>query len=189
VVVGDVVGHGISAALLMASVRSALRQRLASAGSISEVIADVNRQMTADLADSGRFVTLLYLVVDPQRRIAKWVRAGHDPAILYDPTSGEFSELAGYGMALGVDRQCRYEENLKENLPRGSIILMGTDGIWETRNQDGMMFGRAALYDTIRNYSTAGAAEIMSEIIDRIDRFRNVPDYEDDVTLVVIKLV
>ena len=189
VVVGDVVGHGISAALLMASVRSALHQRLALPGTISQVISDVNRQMTADLADSGRFVTLFYLTIDPERRAAKWVRAGHDPAILYDPMTGKFIELAGSGMALGIDRQHRYEENLKDNLPLGSVIVMGTDGIWETRNQDGQMFGRAALYNTIRNNSALSAEKIMSKIIDRIDRFRNAPEPEDDVTLVVVKLV
>jgi serine phosphatase RsbU (regulator of sigma subunit) len=189
VVVGDVVGHGISAALLMASVRSALHQRLALPGTISQVISDVNRQMTADLADSGRFVTLFYLTIDPERRAAEWVRAGHDPAILYDPMTGKFIELAGSGMALGIDRQYRYEENLKDNLPRGSVIVMGTDGIWETRNQDGQMFGRAALYNTIRNNSALSAEKIMSKIIDRIDRFRNAPEPEDDVTLVVVKLV
>jgi len=189
VVVGDVVGHGISAALLMASVRSALHQRLASAGSNSQVIADINRQMAADLADSGRFVTLFYMTVDPERRAVKWVRAGHDPAIVYDPTTGEFIELAGSGMALGIDRQCQYEENRKGDLPRGSVIVIGTDGIWEARNESDQMFGRAALYDIISNNSEATASEIMATIFDQIDSFRNAAEPEDDVTLVVIKLL
>ena len=189
VVVGDVVGHGIAAALLMASVRSALHQRLASAGSNSQVIADVNRQMAADLADSGRFVTLFYMTVDPERRAVKWVRAGHDPAIVYDPTTGEFIELAGSGMALGIDRQCQYEENRKDDLPRGSVIVIGTDGIWEARNESDQMFGRTALYDIISNNSGATASEIMATIFDQIDSFRNAAEAEDDVTLVVIKLI
>ena len=62
---GDVAGHGISSALLMASVRSALRQRLALPGSISQIIGNVNHQLAGDLADSGQFVTLFYLTVDP----------------------------------------------------------------------------------------------------------------------------
>jgi sigma-B regulation protein RsbU (phosphoserine phosphatase) len=80
VVVGDVAGHGISSALLMASVRSSLRQRLASPGSISQVIGDVNHQLAGDLEDSGQFVTLFYLEVDPTRANFEWVRAGHEPA-------------------------------------------------------------------------------------------------------------
>src|SRR5210317_162090 len=72
VVVGDVAGHGISSALLMATVRSALRQRLASPGSIEQVIADVNRQLVVDFGDSGQFVTLFYLAVDPTRKILEW---------------------------------------------------------------------------------------------------------------------
>ena len=137
VVVGDVAGHGISSALLMATVRSALRQRLASPGSIEQVIADVNRQLVVDFGDSGQFVTLFYLAVDPTRKILEWVRAGHEPAIFYDPTANSFSELAGSGMALGVDQLCQYQKNRIDAYPRGSIIVMGTDGVWEARNESG----------------------------------------------------
>jgi len=189
VVVGDVAGHGISSALLMATVRSAIRQRLALPGSIAQIIADVNRQLAGDFAESGEFVTLFYLSIDPARKTLEWVRAGHEPAICYDPAANDFLELSGSGMALGVDKQCQYEINRRENLPRGSIIVMGTDGVWETRNKSGQMFGLTAIYDIIRNNSAAGAHEIMEEIFDRYKKFRKAAQPEDDVTLVVVKLI
>jgi serine phosphatase RsbU (regulator of sigma subunit) len=189
VVVGDVAGHGISSALLMATVRSALRQRLALPGSIAQIIADVNRQLVVDFADSGQFVTLFYLAVDPIGQVLEWVRAGHEPAIFYDPAANDFLELSGSGMALGVDKQCQYEINRKEDLSRGSIIVMGTDGVWETRNESGQMFGRTAIYDVIRDNSAAGADVIMEAIFGQIKKFRKGAELEDDVTLVVVKLL
>ena len=188
VVVGDVAGHGISSALLMATVRSALRQRLASPGSIEQVIADVNRQLVVDFADSGQFVTLFYLSVDPTRKILEWVRAGHEPAIFYDPTANSFSELAGSGMALGVDQLCQYQKNRIDAYPRGSIIAIGTDGVWEARNESGQMYGRTAIYDVIRDNSAAGAEDIMEAVFNQIKKFRKAAESEDDVTLVVVKL-
>jgi sigma-B regulation protein RsbU (phosphoserine phosphatase) len=96
-------------------------------------------------------IPLFYLSIDPARQILEWVRAGHEPAICYDPAANDFLELSGSGLALGVDKQCKYEINRKEDLYRGSIIVMGTDGIWETRNESGQMFGRTAIYDIIRD--------------------------------------
>ena len=172
----------------MATVRSALGQRLASPGSIEQVIADVNRQLVVDFADSGQFVTLFYLSVDPTRKILEWVRAGHEPAIFYDPTANSFSELAGSGMALGVDQLCQYQKNRIDAYPRGSIIAIGTDGVWEARNESGQMYGRTAIYDVIRDNSAAGAEDIMEAVFDQIKKFRKAAESEDDVTLVVVKL-
>jgi serine phosphatase RsbU (regulator of sigma subunit) len=189
VVVGDVAGHGISSALLMASVRSALRQRLAWPGSISQIISDVNHQLAGDLADSGQFVTLFYLEVDPAREIFEWVRAGHEPAFFYDPVANKFYELAGSGIALGVDKHCRYEINRKDDIPRGSILMLATDGVWETRNASGQMFGRRAIYDIIRKNSMAGADNIIKAIFEQISKFRKGAEPEDDITLVVLKFL
>ncbi len=188
VAVGDVAGHGISSALLMATVRSALRQRLALPGSIAQIITDVNRQLSVDFADSGQFVTLFYLALDPANQILEWVRAGHEPAILYDPTRNSFLELGGTGMALGVDKYCQYEKRRIEGFSSGGIIVIGTDGVWEARNDSGQMFGRTAIKDIIREHSAAGADDIIETIFSQIKKFRNASQPEDDETLVVIKL-
>ena len=189
VVVADVVGHGISSALIMASVRSAIRQRLAMPGSISQIITDVNCQMSEDLADAHQFVTLFYLVVDPDTPTLKWVRAGHEPAILYDPVADDFIELHGSGMALGVDQHFQYEENQKQDFSRGSIVVLATDGVWEARNENGQMFGRTAVYDIIRKNSAASADEIMEAVFSQIKQFLEASKPEDDLTLVVVKIL
>jgi sigma-B regulation protein RsbU (phosphoserine phosphatase) len=85
IVVGDVSGHGISSALLMTTARAFFRQRSALPGRISAVVSDVNRLLAHDVADSGGFMTVFLLSIDRLNRRLSWVRAGHDPALLYDP--------------------------------------------------------------------------------------------------------
>lgn len=189
IAVGDVAGHGISSALLMAMVRSALRQRAALSGSISQIITDVNHELAADLSDSGQFVTLFYLTIDPLNQTLEWVRAGHEPAIYYDPVTDEFSELLGSGMALGVDNHWQYQENHKGDLRQNDIILICTDGVWETHNKNDEMIDRTTIYDVIRRHAASHASDIVEAIVDRIRDFRKDREPEDDVTLVVLKLV
>ena len=93
VTIGDVPGHGIAAALLMATVRAGLRQRVSLGGSLKDIVSDVNRQLVSDVEASGQFIGLFYLVLDPSERSIKWVRAGHAPAIVYDPDTDTFDEL------------------------------------------------------------------------------------------------
>jgi serine phosphatase RsbU (regulator of sigma subunit) len=92
-------------------------------------------------------------------------------------------------MALGVDQHFQYEENRKENISRGSIAVLATDGIWEARNESGHMFGRTAVYDIIRKNSAASADEIMEAIFSQIKKFLKTSKPEDDLTLVVLKIL
>jgi len=187
VVVGDVSGHGISSALIMATVRASLRQRLSLPGSTSRIISDVNHQLADDVQDSGQFVTLFFLVVDPVGRMLKWVRAGHDPAIYYDPAIAQIEELAGDGMALGVDPDAQYAVNEKGNFSPGSIIVLGTDGIWESRNSSGEMLGKDVINEIVRENASRCAAEILEAVITKIRKFQKGKKSDDDLTLVVVK--
>jgi sigma-B regulation protein RsbU (phosphoserine phosphatase) len=188
VVVGDVTGHGIEAALLMTTARAFLRARTFQPGSLAQVVTDVNRHLTGDLYETGRFMTLFYLTIDPKNGRLGWVRAGHDPAIIFDPATGHFQELRGEGIALGVDRSWHYEEYQKSGLAGGQIIFIGTDGIWETRAPRGDMFGKQRVYELIRSHAAASTADIADRVIEDLDRFRENPEPEDDITLVVIKV-
>jgi sigma-B regulation protein RsbU (phosphoserine phosphatase) len=188
IVIGDVSEHGIPSALLMASTRAFLRQRAALSGSIASVVTDVNRQLTRDVEDSGRFITLLFLQIDMDRRTVSWVRAGHDPAVLYDPSTDRFIELGGRGIALGIDKSWPYEEEKHAALAAGQIIFMSTDGIWEARNPRDEMFGKQALYQIVRQNSKAAAAEIQETILAELKQFQQEVEPVDDITLVIIKI-
>ena len=188
VAVGDVTGHGIDAALLMTTARGFLRMRASQCGSISQIIDEMNRHLALDVLDSGRFMTLFYLTIDTKNKDLRWVRAGHDPAILYDPRRDKFEELKGSGVALGVSETISYEENVKSGLTEGHIIAIGTDGIWEARNKDGKMFGKKRLRRILRQNATARAQDIIDAVYDDLDTFMAGRKPEDDITLVVIKI-
>lgn len=187
VAVGDVTGHGIAAALLMATGRALLRSRADRPGSMALMMCHINRQLSADTGHS-RFMTLCYLVIDAQGRTLRWVCAGHDPPITYDLRSGGFGELAGGGIPLGIDEDWRYAEYEAEASPDGQVILIGTDGIWEARNPAGEMFGKEPLYRIIRENAQRTAEQISQAVTETLAAFRETRSQEDDVTLVVIKV-
>jgi sigma-B regulation protein RsbU (phosphoserine phosphatase) len=188
IAIGDVSGHGISSALLMATVRSSLRQRTSLPGNIDKIISDVNRQLVQDVEDSGQFMTMFFLALDITTRQLEWVRAGHNPGIVYDPGSDSFSELGGSGIALGVDAEYIYEGNKKHDFSNGQIIFLSTDGIWEARNSKGEMLGKVPILNAIRNNSSSDAGQIIDVIFDILDKFIGKAKIEDDITSVVIKM-
>jgi len=188
VAIGDVSGHGISSALLMATVRSSLRQRVSLTGNIAHMVSDVNRQLVGDVEDSGQFMTMFLLIIDTATRQLEWVRAGHDPGIVYDPASDAFSELGGSGIALGVNADWIYERNEKTDFSGGQILFLSTDGVWEARNPAGEMLGKAPILDAIRQNASSGAAQIIDSIFDRLDKYTGGVKIEDDITAVVIKI-
>jgi sigma-B regulation protein RsbU (phosphoserine phosphatase) len=187
-VIGDVSGHGIPSALMMATGRAFLRQRSMLPGTAADIVSDVNRQMTRDFGESGSFMTLFYLTIDASNMCLYWVRAGHDPAIFYDPATDTFEELRGAGIALGVDSDGRYEQFQKTGLKKGQVIVLGSDGLWEARNPKGEMFGKEPIHQIIRQNPKAGAREILTSSFNAFNIFLGDRAPEDDVTLVVIKI-
>jgi sigma-B regulation protein RsbU (phosphoserine phosphatase) len=188
VVVGDITGHGVDAALLMTAARAFLRMRASQSGTISQIVTEMNRHLSQDVLDTGRFMTLFYLTIDPDDDQIGWVRAGHDPAVIYDPVRDAFEELKGAGIALGVNEDFTYPENRKTGLAEGQIIAVGTDGIWETCNQSGEMFGKKRFRNVIRQNAHAGASEILNTVYDELNQFAGGLKAEDDITLVIIKI-
>jgi len=187
IVVGDVSDHGIASALLMTTTRAFLRQRASMTGNLNQIIADVNRQLARDVEDSGRFMTLFFCEIDRPSRIIHWVNAGHDPAFAFDPDGGNFEELAGHSLPLGVSEKAAYQEFQRKILP-GQILLIGTDGIWESRNARGQMFGKERFCQVISAHARETAIEILQAVTDELNRFSHPLGKEDDVTLVVIKV-
>ena len=187
VVVGDVSDHGIPSALLMTTARALIRQRYAMPGDISQIVSDVNRHLTKDVQESGQFMTLFYGEIDSREKNVKWVRSGHDPALLYDPSTDTFEELTGTGIPLGVFESTLYKASYRK-IAAGQIIVIGTDCIWETQNTTGDMFGKENLQKIIREQAKAPATEIVVTVIDEVEKFRKPLEQEDDITLVVVKI-
>ena len=189
IVVGDITGHGVDSALLMTSARAFLRMRASQPGTLTDILTEMNQHLTEDIYATGRFMTLFGLSVSTKPTPGiRWIRAGHDPALLYDPFTGKFEELMGPGLALGVDRDYSFLQQQKNDLNQGTIIAIGTDGIWESRNKSGEMFGKDRLKNVIHKNASCKAEIILNEVLHEQARFSQGLPTEDDITLVVVKM-
>lgn len=186
VALGDVSGHGLEAALLMTTARALLRPRAAAPGDPAAVVADVNRELTRDTYGTGRFMTLFYMEIDRARGVAAFARAGHDPALLFDPATGRVTELSARGMALGVAEEARYETGTLAGLAPGQVILIGSDGLWEAENAAGEMFGKDRTRAVLTQAAPRGAQAALDALLVALDAHRGDKPLDDDVTLVVI---
>ncbi len=184
--VGDVTGHGVPSALLMATAR-ALLVATEDSETPAERVRRANRLLCRDVADSGRFMTLLAMEIRPASGQIRSVRAGHDPAMLYDPETEAFIECPGRGIPLGVIPDHPYEETVMAFDRPGQVLLLGTDGIWEARDPSGAWYGKERFMAVVRRAASGSAASIVAAILEDLAAFRAGRRQEDDVTLVVVK--
>jgi serine phosphatase RsbU (regulator of sigma subunit) len=187
IALGDVMGHGVAAALVMASVRAVLRDRALAAGSLSDLLGRLNRFILSD-HNGERFMTMHLSIIDSNSATMRWVSAGHDPAIIYDPSDGSFQQVGEGEMPLGIMDETEYREQTYGPLRAGQLILIGTDGVWEMPDVKGEPFGKQRLLDVMREFADRPAAEISAAIHDRLTSFRGDARQVDDVTYVVIKI-
>ncbi|WP_281760819.1 PP2C family protein-serine/threonine phosphatase [Pseudodesulfovibrio nedwellii] len=187
VAVGDVSGHGIGAALLMTAGRAVIRQNAATPGSATENIARANKHLTHDIGETGRFMTLFFMVMDPTLQTATWVNAGHQQPLVYAPATDTFTELRGADIPLGVESEWKFHEKTMDLPDPGEIIFICTDGIWEAHSPAGEMFGGERIREIIRKNNDKDAQTIMKELCDAVLEFSGSDFREDDLTLVVIK--
>jgi sigma-B regulation protein RsbU (phosphoserine phosphatase) len=186
-VVGDMTGHGIDAALLMTTARAFLRMRAGQPGTVEDMVNDLNRHLTTDARHTDRFMTLFFLSLQISNRRIQWIRAGHDPAVLYDPSSERLERLRGPGLALGLDETVVYKAVSREALAPGQVIAIGTDGIWEARNAQGSMYGKHRFSETLRRCAHEQADVILQLVLEDLQRFTQGTLPEDDMTLVIVK--
>ena len=143
--------------------------------------------MSNDLDGTGRFLTLFYLQLEERTGLVRWVRAGHDPAIRYMPETGEFGELGGDGLALGVLADFEFQ-GYEEIIGSGEILTLATDGVWEARNPAGEMFGKKRMLAIIRDNAHKTAEDIRKALMDGVAAYQE-HEQEDDIAVVVIKKV
>jgi sigma-B regulation protein RsbU (phosphoserine phosphatase) len=117
------------------------------------------------------------------------VRAGHDPALVYHPESDTFDKLEGQGLALGVDGEWTYQDNETFSISKGNILFLSTDGVWEVRNDEGEMLGKQPILTTIRENASSNSTQIIDAIFNSLNEFAGKTKIEDDITLVVIKVM
>ena len=116
-------------------------------------------------------MTLFFLVIDAQTGRLTWVRAGHHPAFFYSPFRGCCGELGGEGLSLGVTEDWEYKEYSSTAKP-GEIFILTTDGVWETQNDKGKMFGQKRFKEIIGKNAALGAEGIRESIMEAVVAFQ-----------------
>ncbi|TVQ32620.1 MAG: GAF domain-containing protein [Phycisphaeraceae bacterium] len=195
-VVGDVVGKGMAAALLMSHVRATLRAHANDIYDMDDVISLTNRALCRDTMDN-EFATLFYGVIDPASRRMTYCNAGHEPPLVVHrpvsgaPTDANIAELSTGGMVVGVDPSQRYQR-ASFDLQSGDVLLAFTDGLPDAMNFDGERFGkprvRRALLDILGLEPEAPATLIANHVLWEMRRFAGLSPKLDDTTLVVVRV-
>jgi serine phosphatase RsbU (regulator of sigma subunit) len=195
IVVGDVVGKGVAAALLMSAVRASLRAHAQGVYDLDEVISRVNIALCRDTLDN-EFATLWYGVLDPVKLRLTYCSAGHEPPMIVRvpehraPGLADIDELAVGGMVVGIDRSQRYQRAVYDMHP-GDVLVAYTDGVVDTVNFDHQKFGkkrlRACILEILKTNPKATASDITEHIHWSLRQFAGLAPRPDDETIVVMR--
>jgi phosphoserine phosphatase RsbU/P len=192
VVLGDISGKGISAALLMAAIQSALHAQFynghSSAGaraaapvSTAQVVSRLNRQVF-DSTPREKYVTFFYAVYDGRTRRLTYTNAGHCPPVVF--RHGKAERLEAGGTVVGLFSEMTYEQ-AEMTLQPGDLLLAFTDGLVEPENSYEEEFGESRLLEAARRAATLSPEQMAAEIYRSVNDWTGSPELQDDMTLVV----
>lgn len=184
IIVADVAGKGVPAALLMSATAAAMRLE---ANRNRDMLAQVER-LNAEIgvvSDPERYVTLLVAEIDAQKRTLRYVNCGHNPALLFRANTRTLARLDSSCPPIGLSPE-EICELASENLMAGDVLVFYTDGVTEAGNQFGEEFGMERLSEAVLRSSSAPAEELMSNIYADAADFCG-EEFNDDVTILVVK--
>ncbi len=190
VVIGDVMGKGVPAGLIMTMTRGMLRAEVLNRHSPARILQHLNRVMYADLENSNRFVTLFYSEYDPKTQILHYSNAAHNPPLLWQASTGLIQKLDTEGMLIGLEADSQYEDAQVQLAP-GDTIIYYTDGFTDAASQNGDRFDEenltAAFQWACEHCPTS--QEILNYLFEQVQQFIGSTNRnEDDMTLVVMQV-
>jgi sigma-B regulation protein RsbU (phosphoserine phosphatase) len=184
-VIGDVVGHGPAASLLMAGVRGALRAGAQTTSDLGELLVRLNQQVCGDTTPA-EFVTLLVVAVDAAGGLLSYANAGHDPLILLREGTTVHPDVGE--LVLGLEPDTEYAEQSLD-LQADDFLLLYTDGIVEAMNFDDELLGRDRLTELVKTYGVLDSRQALQNIHWDVRRFCGLADQIDDQTMVGLRVL
>jgi len=189
-VIGDVMGKGVPAGLLMTLLRGMLRAEVLSGLPPDRILHDLNQLAQEDLAHSHRFVTLFYSDYDPRSRSLRFANAAHNPPLIWRRHSGHVDRLDAPGLLIGLQSEAEYGCG-QATLEPGDALLYYTDGVTEASGLGGERFDEERLAGMFQSScrSGLGAQGILDQLFGRLDRFVGSDrQLDDDASMVVLKV-
>ncbi len=184
VVVGDVSGHDLGAALLMVDVRAYLRGLATCFSNESEILGRVNALLFPDIESAG-FVTLFFLRLDAARHVLSHAGAGHNGHVVR--ASGECTQLESTGLPLGIAANQPVLQGAETRLNPGDVVLLMTDGLTDAMSNEGELFGASRAIDLVARRRDAPASAIIEALHAAVYEFTGDEIRRDDQTVVVVK--
>jgi sigma-B regulation protein RsbU (phosphoserine phosphatase) len=184
---GDVSGHGVGAALLMAEARTTFIAERLVAESAGPLLGKLNQVLYDDLDRAGHFMSACCTTFDASTRELCYANAGHPPAILVRAGEMQWQSLNADGLLLGIRRDVEFGE-FRVPLRADDIVALYTDGVTEVRNRDGALFGAARLGDTLAAHRDREPESLVDLVFAELRRFAGTERFEDDVTIVIMKV-
>ncbi len=189
VVIADVSGKGIPAALLMAMCRTALRVLAPSSDSPAEVMKKLNAQLYPDIRED-MFISMAYAQLDRRSNNVQLIRAGHDAPLLFRAKDGSVELLKPPGMAVGIDSGRsfnRVTNDFSVALDPGDCLVFYTDGVTEAIDRGGEEFGLEAMKRAVQESASQGAAAVVRKVAEAVRAFVGDHPQHDDITLIAIR--
>lgn len=190
ITIGDVMGKGVPAGLIMTMLRGMLRAEVLNRHTPARILQHLNHVMYSDLENSNRFVTLFYSEYDPERRILSFSNAAHNPPLMWQAATQTIIRLDTPGMLIGLDMDTQYEDGQIQLAP-GDTIVYYTDGFTDAANPKGERFDEENLVEAVRQACSAGhePQEVLDHLFEQVQQFIGLARHnEDDMTLVVLKV-
>jgi sigma-B regulation protein RsbU (phosphoserine phosphatase) len=191
-VIADVSGHSVGAALIMTETRSTLkaelrRGRLGGYPGPASILGLLNEALYSDLTGAELFITMFYLRYDPRTRRLRYASAGHNKPLLLRAAASGCEELDAEGLIMGVNPQVEFEER-ETLLQRGDVLLIYTDGVVEAQNEQDEFYGEDALCRTFRACRGSKPENLVASVMSNARGFIGRGHFQDDVTLVAAKI-
>jgi len=188
IVIADVAGHGVGAALTMASLRSILRSEAKGEVSPAHIVARANELMCADTGDTEMYATLVFSIYDEKSGTLLYTNSGHVIPFLRRAKTGEWAELKDGGMPVGLFQEETYDET-STKLETGDVVVFYTDGLTEAKNEQQHFFREQIMLEIVEQNCHASSAEIAKAILDAAQEHLGANSQKDDITLVVLKKI
>lgn len=182
--VADVAGHGVPAAMTASMLKALLLEAAEQCTAPAEMLHFINRHFTA-VNLPGEFVTMVLVKMSPKSGCLTYASAGHEPGWLLQ--NGEAQRLDSTGMILGVDIATSWDD-VTIDVVAGDRLLLVTDGVTETRRQDGVMFGRQRVTDLLSEHRQASVGWVCGRLGAALKAFRNGSPQADDVTVLMVEV-